>query len=929
VNFPSASNCRKCGTAFEHAHSGSNIEQNLKFHPKYYNKSEAFDILNNSILSKDKKIISISGVKGVGKSELLHKVIKNLKNKKYYFAIGKCSSYTQLTPGGVIQDILLNLFGLPKYCDVSLICKELTKSFSKEFKFLNDSEIEDFINFLYNSKIGNYENIINNKKYTYGILAKVFSSFIETGKCVLVIDNFDFIDGFSIEFFTNFIHEDFIWKNIKLIVLYNEFRPVINFLGDGVDEAKSYVDINLCASSENELKTCFPHISGCAPTVTEHEHEVIIKKSKGNPAFMEQALSYCSDCKIADKAFILKDNFSELIKNRLEVLKKTDFDAYKVLCMAAILEGRLYPFLISEIFGFTQESIENLISILVKFNYIYKYNEIFYEIKSHLLWDNIYTLVKNDREFNGVTIQIVKLLSKFDGNATAVLAAAAYNLKEYRMAFDIWAKVIRIAAYIGDINLYVICQKQSLAVLNEFNEAETLNIRYNISEKLGKILTEYDPDEAIEYLPDAISNAKTNNKEEKEIELLGYLAACCKKIGNYYGDIECSDNILKKLPPSGYELEAALIKATKLYSLIKIGNCGEVVNLVDNDILPVLNSYIDRPALDKSIPLDYIARTRLKVYYYLAKGLILQGNDRSFEILSLLKKQIEKLQNSDNVFLKKVILAYAQAYTMKGDYQKSYEILKQVFEGQDFDYDTSTEILNDIKNEYLDIICINKLMLKDYENIQQYLYDAVFFAEESGNKYAKHFLKILLGKVLHDNKQAKKALDIYNEEILYFAKEKTAIGAILSWYLISEASITIENSENAIDTAQRALEIAQNPAICNYFLIVLLNLILARCNMEISDFENAKIYLEKGLAVAKKYNMNDLLSRIYLLYGDYYRLLGLVTSQSQKEYLKGSQVMYGRASELITQNGNIYLKKQIDDSLNKLNSYCSLNGIGL
>lgn len=90
-------------------------------------------------------------------------------------------------------------------------------------------------------------------------------------------------------------------------------------------------------------------------------------------------------------------------------------------------------------------------------------------------------------------------------------------------------KTTRLASYIGDINLYVISQKQCLALLNEFNENETLNIRFNISERLGKLLTEYDPEEAMEYLPDAIANAKSNNNEAKEIELLSYLAQCCKK----------------------------------------------------------------------------------------------------------------------------------------------------------------------------------------------------------------------------------------------------------------------------------------------------------------------------------------------------------------------------------------------------------------
>ena len=91
-------------------------------------------------------------------------------------------------------------------------------------------------------------------------------------------------------------------------------------------------------------------------------------------------------------------------------------------------------------------------------------------------------------------------------------------------------------------------KKQCLALFKWIQrKTKTLNIRYNISERLGKLLTEYNPEEAIEFLPDAISNAKSNNDEAREIELLGYLSLCCKKIGNYFGDVECVDNVLKNL----------------------------------------------------------------------------------------------------------------------------------------------------------------------------------------------------------------------------------------------------------------------------------------------------------------------------------------------------------------------------------------------
>jgi tetratricopeptide (TPR) repeat protein len=187
-----------------------------------------------------------------------------------------------------------------------------------------------------------------------------------------------------------------------------------------------------------------------------------------------------------------------------------------------------------------------------------------------------------------------------------------------------------------------------------------------------------------------------------------------------------------------------------------------------------------------------------------------------------------------------------------------------------------------------------------------------------------------LGKILCDSKQAKRALEIYNEQITYFSDKKLAFGALLCWYFIAEATIIASSTKEAIDIAQRALEIAQNPRINNIFFIVQLEMILAKANMKISDFESAKINLDTALAVSKKYGMNDLTSKVYLIYGRYYQDLGSFASQNQTEYLKGSKAMYDRALELVIKSTrSVYMKDMISQYTNSLAEYCDKNGINI
>lgn len=945
VNFPIAKKCRKCGSPLgnhvnlsknpsKQQKNKNNIQQlNLKFIPELCTHTQAHKILTEGLHSKEKKIFSITGEKGIGKTTVLRQVRQTLENDNFEWCIGRCTPLTQLTPGGVIQDMLLNLFKLPGfYLSMDELKKDAMQFFTNEFRFLNATEISDFLNFLYNSKDGNYEDIILNKKKTYDILNRIFDALCNTGRFIFVVDNFDFIDGFSIEFLTNFIRRPNNWKNLRFIVLYNEHKPVSGLWGIENKDIKAYTDIHLAPVTVEELEHWMKFTGESGTYVSKREQEIIFERCQGNPAFVEQSVSYCFDCQITDKAFLMPRTFQDLIIERLNTLKKANIEAYRLLLGSAILGDKLNLALLREIFGYKPKEFNDIILYLTKSNFIRPYNEAYYEFNNLLLWETILKNIKKEKEFEELNVKVGRAISVFNLNTNPTMAMISHNLKENRMAFDIWTKTTRLAAYIGDINLYVISQRQCLALLNEFNENETVNIRYNISERLGKLLTEYDPEEAIEFLPDAIANAKTNNDEAKEIELLGYLSSCCYKIGNYYGAVECADNVLKKMTPS-QELEGAMVKASKIYPLLHIGNCGEIINLIDNEILPVLNSYIAKPRLNKSIPQGFLYDTWLRVYASLAVALAIQGNDRSFEVLTYAFDVIDKHRISDVSLRCRLKLALAYANTMKGNFITSKELLSDVANSLGVAYD-NTDDMDEVKAQFTNIFdlieAMNSFLLKEYDGLQENLFEYVMFANNTGDEFSKNIFKAMLGKLFCDSKQAKHAIEIYNEQVTYFANKKYATGALLCWYLIAEATIIAETPKKAVEVAMQALEIAQNPRINNLFFIVLLKIVIAKAEIERSDYETAKIHLESALLLAKKYNMNDLLSKIYYIYANYYFELGSVQSQKQLEYLRGASTMYDKALDIIIKiTKNTGLKDKIELKKENLMDYCNKNSLPL
>ena len=925
VNFPSAQKCRKCGYAFEIPQNDKEVK--LEYSANLVSQQSAKKILEKGILSSDKKILSLSGHKGSGKNLVLKSVIKDLKD--YTWLIGKCTPITQITSGGVIQDILLNVFNLPNFCILTdQFKKDASEFFKIEFPELSSTEILDLINLLYPSKEGTFESILDGKYNTFKILNKVFDKLTAGGKFVIVVDNFDFIDGFSYEFLSKFIKKENIWQNLKLLLLYNEAKPAKGyFYFPSNNNENMYLDISIAPFEYNQINSLveqkFKKFKDF-PTISVPELQEIYKISAGNPSYINQALYLKYDCMLSEQEFELSTTFKGLLEHRLALLSFLNPAAYNVLLGSAIIGDKINVNLVKEIFDIDNKSFKKVLIYLKNMDYITPVNDIYCEFTSQLLWETILKTAKNDENYEKINEQIFNHIAEFTMNSQAIIGIIAQNLKQPELSLEIWTKNTRLASYIGDLNLYAISQKQSLALINEFDETDTLKIRYNISERLGKLLSNSNPQEAMEYLPDAISNAQAIGDSPREIELLGYLASCCRRTGNYFGEVECADSVLKKIKPEN-TVDTTLVKVTKLSSLLNIGNCGQVINAIDTEIMPVLDQYFSKKRNAKDPKLPFMYETWLKTYLILANALVMQGNDRSFEILSILFDIIERNKIQDELFICKCKLTLAFANTMKGNFKASEQMLEEVLKS----YQEKNIMDNETVIRWNFINIINNFFRKKYVNIQEDLFQIVTFANNNGDNFTKNILKTLLGKVFKDNDNTKQAMEIYNDQIAYFAKEKMAIGALLTWSLIADATLDTEGPKNAMEIAEQALEVAQNPKIDNYFFAILLRIVMAKCALTMSDFETAQMNIETAILTAQKFNLKDMLSRLYLLYGKYFQELGLKKSSKQIDYLHSADKLYAQARVIIEETQNKYVYKDLRKAQNVLESFCKLNSLEL
>ena len=259
---------------------------------------------------------------------------------------------------------------------------------------------------------------------------------------------------------------------------------------------------------------------------------------------------------------------------------------------------------------------------------------------------------------------------------------------------------------------------------------------------------------------------------------------------------------------------------------------------------------------------------------------------------------------------------------MKGNFQSSEQMLEEVLKLYRENVMDNETIL---RWNFINIL--NNFFRKRYHSLQEDLFQIVTFANNNGDNFTKNILKTLLGKIFKDNDNCKQAIDIYNDQIAYFAKEKMSAGALLTWYFISETTLNTEGPKAALEIAEQALEVAQNPKIDSYFFTILFKTVIAKCAITNSDFETAKIHIENAILIARKYNLKDMLSRLYLLYGKYFQEIGLIKSPQQIEYLQAADKLYTKSKEIIEQTKNKYVYSDLKKSQSVLKSFCQLHSI--
>ena len=910
-------------------------EENFDFEVQPEAVKKVANIIKTSIT---KQVIALQGMEGCGKTAVLKQVNKYLSSKGYLFLYGSCTPLVQITSFGFFQDAFLRIMGFPPYTkSTESFIKDFKKSsFYNLFSFLDGNELTQFLNIFYPSQKDNFENIMENKQQMFSILEKVIKSFSLNNNLVITIDNFELLDGASYDFIVHMLEKGYFNNRLKLLVAYQEDKSIQTYfdVSKADDRIFEMIKVNKLSSDEM-LDVVKKSLNIDIQEIMDKEYlDELLEKSNGNALRMEQELALLFNTHYislkGNDIIINEDNrpeldptsFEELIKLRLNSLTPT---AKNVLFMAAIMGYRFATSILCLAVTMPNEKAEKLLDFLIQEQFIQRVDNYTCEFKSLTLWKLIYQEAKTDLLYKENSERLYLSLKHLILSSNLQKLISCTEALSKNEAFLIWQNTASIAAKLGDTNLYVIAQKQCLKILEEQNLLNAEELKAEIYEQIGKLLCEKSPKEAVTYLANVLDSEIKAGNLNKVIDLSGYFVKSCYLSGNYFGAAEAVDTVISNLELADVEvspIDIALIKTRKLKALFNIGNSEQIINLVNEDIILDLEKGLDSKKNNDTKYKSLIVDAWLHSKTVLAKAYAMQGNNAVFNVISDLKQFLDKYSYNTEFYTIQIALLEAFGNTITGEIHKSNELLNAI------SLRTKHRVMEpELLSEWNLISVINRIFLGENDGLKADLFELAAFTNNINEHFMKNIIKLMLGYVLKEEDNTQKALEIFNEQITYFAKEKVAIGAMLSWLLIVQLSIEDDDDDKALSTATKSLEIAQSPKINNYFFIIYFQKYIADIYLKKGDFTAAKMYLEKAIMLAKQFELKYQVIELYVAYGNYMEEFMRVTHNYSSINVSNTAEMYEKALVAAKELKLSNLIDRVNREKSDFKTFCQLNSI--
>ncbi len=881
-------------------------------------------------------IINIHGPDGSGKTGVIVSTKQALENEKIFWLKGQCDN--KPLPYSYFQDLFKSILNLPILnTDVDQLKQHIAELLSKIG--IND---ETLLNILYRlvlnddeSSIG--EDLFQNSQLIKNAIVEFINIFTKQAKVVLVIEDFDYIDDDSFDCIKMLIQNGFLENKNFIITTYSSelnlnkyFRPYL--------VGKNIVKLNLKPMDEDTLISMISGLFNGQDIIPLNLRTMIVKLSRGLPLYVDQILYLLFQIGAIQNTdnglkffsqnlnFDLPDSVDKVINIRLSLLAQASPELIQVLLCSSLFGIKFMPAAIQQMVGVQQQRFYELIEILKESGiFVPTGDEYHLEFKHKVIWSLIYNQGFNDKAPpETYHKKMLDVLSNIYGVSQIKLAfhlELSGNLSE---AFEYWDKASMEAAKLGALSCFTACQSRILRLTDKLDLENKDESKLRINELLGRVNCYINPELAQQFLYDAVLEREKRQDYVQMIDLAGHLSRCCEVSGNYYKVIDIADKAVSKISKYELPLEYALLYYSKLLSLLNLGRYEELISVARHEVLPVIDEHLSKNLSIPGIPIHELAEIKVHTELILTEALSLQGNKETKIISSALISKLSSSEPIDYDILLKSKLIDSINKLLRGEVIEAKTIISKV--------DNEAPNLRDANylKIYSDLIHLIIYMLEGkFDETAEIAFDLLILTDLYNEHSLQSIIKVLIGKIYKEKGNLKKARQIFREELEFCSENKLTIGALLGWYFSAENKILESEIDQAMDIADKALEVAQSSDKNNFIMNILLQRLMAEIYIIKGDFESAQIYMERGFKIARENELHLLLSYVFMTNAKLHHEMATATQENKEENVQKSYKYYSDASNIALKCQNNYLNDIINKELNQLNTFCQLSGIKL
>ncbi len=815
--------------------------------------------LKNLLINKKSGFIALLGEPGMGKKTFLNLVFAELQDNNLCLLQADCHPTLNTVPFATLQNLIRSMFSLPLVnYEADKIKETVRNALGKSLGITDEGAIFPIVNLLVPHLSPAIE-IDEAKENLIFAIKTLFKAIQKMQKVVLIIKEIEFMDKSSAEVFEALMEDDFL-NDSFLITTTSNNSHILTFIPSEKITQRTIGAIRITPFEQSEIKDELSYYIKNVDEIPEVFLEQMTSKIQGWPLFFEEIILFLTQAGLlypTDEGIKIKTNIEELVlPNNIEEIIAVRLDAmfsqneviHQVIANAVCLGYSFFPPIIQHVLGLDDENFAIIMQTLVSNGFLLTHDNVNFKFKNKFVYEVIKNIVIKDevqeKQINANLLNIVININESNSSQTAEIAKKA---ESFQIAFSLWNTASKEAISTGDKSLYLLSQKEALATIDYSDYQNKDGRKLEIQERLGVANYLNSPEDAILFLSEAIKSYENQNNRAKIIELCSYLVKSLAAIGSSQEALEYIDKALEYVDASKMPLESALLKFLKLKFLIESGYLGEVITLIQSEIMPSLQDSIKGQDDFSEIEYDVIEEAVLKSQILLIKALSLQGNKNYYSVLELFVNNNQNEEAQIEVFV--------------------IDAMHKSLNGSPEDSDASIEKTRNIVNASnisnqeniileLDLIKVfNKIFYAENPNIAQEISDIAQRSRKLNNTFVYNCIQLLFVKQLMDNKDFMNATNMVNECLNYFASQKLALFAIPSWIILSLIQVQVGDPAQAISIAQQAFDVASKPQIQNNYFIAYIKKILSDYFMMQNDFEMAKMHLEEAIEFTKN---NDL-----------------------------------------------------------------------